>query len=75
MAKDIKLRLLDAPAMNSRIKSANVQKSEKWLGYFAGPAIIMCMYYMCGQSYLNTFSAHRCKMCSDSSARRYRTYS
>ena len=62
MAKDIKLRLLDAPAMNSRIKSANVQKSEKWLGYFAGPAIIMCMYYMCGQSYLNTFYTDVLKM-------------
>lgn len=62
MAKNIKMRLFDAPAFNSRIKSANVQRSEKWLGYFAGPAVIMCMYYMCGQSYLNTFYTDVLKM-------------
>lgn len=50
-----KLRLFDSPKLDSRIRSANVQRSEKWIGYFGAPAIIMCMFYMCGQSYLNTF--------------------
>lgn len=62
MVKDIHMRLFDSPALNSRIKSANMQKSEKWLGYFVGPSIIMCMYYMCGQSYLNTFYTDVLKM-------------
>ncbi len=62
MAKEIKMRLFDRPLLRTRIHSANVQKSEKWLGYFAGPAFIMCMYYMCGQSYLNTFYTDVLKM-------------
>lgn len=48
-------RLFSKPLFNSRIKSENMQKSEKWLGYFIGPAVVMCMFYMCGQTYLNTF--------------------
>nr|AFN84579.1 Na+/melibiose symporter and related transporters [uncultured bacterium scaffold00056] len=55
-------RLLNSPKMDSRVKSANMQKSEKWLGYFAAPAIIMCMFYMCGQTYLNVFYTDVLKM-------------
>lgn len=32
-----KSKLFASPKMNSRIKSANVQTSERWLGYFTGP--------------------------------------
>ena len=57
-------QLFSAPRWDSRIKSANIQKSEKWLGYFAAPALIMCMFYMCGQTYLNTFYTDVLKMSS-----------
>ncbi len=30
-------RIFNAPALNSRIKSANTTGTEKWLGYFLGP--------------------------------------
>ena len=62
MAKEIKMRVFEHPMLSSRIKSANMQKSEKWLGYFAAPAIIMCMFYMCGQTYLNVFYTDVLKM-------------
>lgn len=54
--------LLDRPIFASRVKSMNIQRSEKWLGYFAAPSIIMCMFYMCGQSYLNVFYTDVLKM-------------
>ncbi len=48
-------RLLGSRIFDSRIKSANVQHSERWLGYLLGPAFVMSMFYISGQSYLNTF--------------------
>lgn len=62
MEKEIRLGLFEHPMLRTRIRSANVQRSEKWLGFFAAPAFIMCMYYMCGQSYLNTFYTDVLKM-------------
>ena len=56
--------ILDQPFFASRIKSMNVQRSEKWLGYFVGPAIVYCMFYMCGQTYLNQFYTDVLKMTS-----------
>lgn len=50
-----KTGILSSKIFNSKIKSANVQRSEKWLGYFIAPAIIISMFYMSGQSYLNVF--------------------
>lgn len=47
--------LLKSKAFDSRIKSANVQNSERWLGFLLGPTFVMSMYYISGQSYLNTF--------------------
>ena len=44
-----------AKVFNSRIKSANVQKSERWLGYFLGPAGVMMMYFTISGTYLNVF--------------------
>ncbi len=48
-------RVFGKKAMQTRIKSANVQQSERWLGHMAGPAFVMSMFYISGQSYLNMF--------------------
>ena len=48
-------KLLSGKAFNTRIRSANVQHSERWLGYLLGPAFVMSMFYISGQSYLNQF--------------------
>lgn len=47
--------LLKGKVFSSRIKSANVQNSERWLGYLLGPTFVMSMFYISGQSYLNMF--------------------
>ncbi len=60
--KAIDANLFSSPRWDSKIRSANMQKSEKWVGYFAAPAIIMCMFYMNGQTYLNTFYTDVLKM-------------
>ena len=48
-------KLLSSRIFDTRIKSANVQNSERWLGFLLGPAFVMSMFYISGQSYLNTF--------------------
>ena len=48
-------KLLGSKIFDTRIKSANVQNSERWLGFLFGPAFVMSMFYISGQSYLNTF--------------------
>lgn len=55
-------RIFSSPVFASRIKSANVQNSERWLGYFLGPAFVMTMFYICGQTYLNMFYTDVLKM-------------
>ncbi len=55
MKEKTKALPLSNPIFNSRITSANTQRSEQWIGYFAAPALVMCMFYMCGQTYLNQF--------------------
>lgn len=62
MKKIIRLSLFDKSMMRSRVKSANTQKTEKWIGFFVAPAIVFCMFYMCGQTYLNTFYTDVLKM-------------
>ena len=42
-------------ALDSRIQSANVKSSEKWLGYFVGPMIISMCYFVTASTYLNVF--------------------
>jgi GPH family glycoside/pentoside/hexuronide:cation symporter len=32
-----------------------VQNSERWLGFFLGPALVACISTICSQSYLNAF--------------------
>jgi len=41
--------------MDSRITSANTQKSEMWLGYFAGPCFVYMVYYAVAGTYLTQF--------------------
>ena len=50
----MKMRLFDSPALNSRIKSANTQGSERWWGFFFGPmgAAILNVTII---SYINVF--------------------
>ncbi len=56
MAAQTKRRsLFDAPVLDTRIHSANTQKSEGWLGYFFGPCFISMVYYAVAGSYLTQF--------------------
>ena len=50
-----KAKLLDKPFMKSKIKSANTQNSEKWLGYFLGPCLLYMCYYGIAGTYLTQF--------------------
>ena len=48
-------KLFNSPRMDSRIKSANTQKSEMWLGYFTGPCFVYMVYYAVAGTYLTQF--------------------
>ena len=50
-----KSKLFSSPKMDSRIKSANVQKSEQWLGFFASPMLLYMAYVAMSGTYLNQF--------------------
>lgn len=47
--------LFASRVFNSRITSANTQKSEMWLGYFFGPCFVYMAYYCIAGSYLTQF--------------------
>ena len=49
------LKSFGSPVLNSRIKSANVQNSERWLGFFTGPGMLYIAYYVVAGTYLNVF--------------------
>jgi GPH family glycoside/pentoside/hexuronide:cation symporter len=53
MERTFEFTILNRHTFNSRIVSANVTNSERWLGFFLGPSLVACS--MCGQSYLNVF--------------------
>ena len=55
MSTIAKKGMLASKAFDSRIKSANVQNSERWLGYFAGPGLVWVAYYVVAGTYLNVF--------------------
>lgn len=55
MANKTITRLLDSPLLDSRIKSANTQKSEGFLGYFFGPCLLYMCYYAVAGTYLTQF--------------------
>jgi len=52
--KTIHLSLFEKPVMNSRIKSANVQNTERWIGYFLGPGGVILLNAIMA-SYLNVY--------------------
>lgn len=41
--------------LDSKITSANTQKSEMWFGYFFGPCFVYMMYYCIAGTYLTQF--------------------
>lgn len=45
---------LDSPLLQSRVKSDDVQKSEKWLGYLLGPAGALLLNAVLA-TYLNVY--------------------
>lgn len=51
----MKREMLQSRLWDSRIHSANVQASEKWLGFFTGPAFIYMAYTVISSTYLNQF--------------------
>ena len=50
-----KLKLFESPKLDSRIRSANTQGSEKALGYFFGPCFVYMAYYAIAGTYLTQF--------------------
>lgn len=46
--------LFDSPGLDSRLTSANVQNSERWIGYFLGPAGVILLNAILA-TYLNIF--------------------
>ncbi len=50
-----KLKIFDSPKLDSRIRSANTQGSEKSLGYFFGPCFVYMAYYAIAGTYLTQF--------------------
>lgn len=52
--KKIRAKFLDAKAFNSRIKSPDMEKKEKWVGYLIGPAGALLLNAVLA-SYLNVY--------------------
>ena len=50
-----KSRIFQSEKLDSRIRSANVTGSERWLGFFASPALIYIAYVTMSGTYLNQF--------------------
>ena len=48
------MKMFSYPVFDSRIRSANTQNSEKWLGYFVGPIGAAVLNFTV-VSYLNVF--------------------
>lgn len=46
--------VMESPRLDSRIKSANVQNSERWIGFFFGPAGVILLNGILA-TYLNVF--------------------
>lgn len=57
-----KTGMFSSRVFDSRIKSESVKNGERWLGYFLAPSIMMTMFYIAGQSYLNVFYTDVLKM-------------
>lgn len=52
--KTLSMPFFNRKAMNSRIRSANVQGSERWIGFFLGPAGVILLNGILA-TYLNVF--------------------
>ena len=50
-----KAGLLASGVFDSRVHSANITGSEKWLGYFIGPMLVSMCYFVTASTYLNVF--------------------
>ena len=48
-------KLFAGKMFESKITSANTQKSEMWLGYFMGPCLVYMAYYAIAGTYLTQF--------------------
>ena len=48
-------KLFAGKMFESKITSANTQKSEMWLGYFVGPCLVYMVYYGVAGTYLTQF--------------------
>ncbi len=48
-------KIFSSPKMDSKIKSANTQPSEIWLGYFAAPTLLYMAYFSIAGTYLTQF--------------------
>ena len=55
MEKNMLTKMLSNSRFDSRIKSANTQKSEGFLGYFLGPCLVYMAFYAMAGSYLTQF--------------------
>lgn len=55
MAVLAKSKFFDSPRLDSKIKSANTTAAERWIGFFASPAIIFMAYITMSATYLNQF--------------------
>lgn len=55
MSTKQKKGLFESKIFDSRIKSANTQASEIWLGYFGGPMLLFMAYYSIAGTYLTQF--------------------
>lgn len=49
------LNIFNKPIFDSRVKSENTTFTEKWLGYFLGPAGVAVAYVILAGSYLNMY--------------------
>lgn len=47
--------MFESEFLDSRVTSANTQKSEMWLGYFFGPCFVYMAYYAIAGTYLTQF--------------------
>ena len=48
-------KIFGSSFLDSKIKSANTQNSERWLGYFFGPCLLYMSYYGVAGTYLMQF--------------------
>ena len=55
MSKNVMGSVFSNKMLDSKVKSANTQRSEKWLGYFFGPCLMYMAYYGVAGTYLTQF--------------------